>query len=324
MRVVVLGGTRFIGRAVVEDLVKAGHQLLVVHRGETEPMDAPQVDHVHVDRAALYKRHDALRVFSPDAAVDCLADSRADARAALEALPEGLRLVVLSSMDVYRASASLRAGLHTDPVPLDERSPIRTERYPYRNIDPDLYDYEKLDVEEEYLAAGATVLRLPMVYGEHDHQRREEFILRRVRAGRRRIPIGPGNWLPCLGYVREIARGVRLTLGSDQAVGEVFNLVQVPTWMVRLWAERILQAAKWEAELARAPEESLPEDLRITRSASQHLLADPSKARNLLDWIHTDPEESLRASVAWHLANPPPKEDPDFSADDRALETVSS
>ena len=35
MRIIVLGGTRFIGRASVEELVRAGHSVMVVHRGET-------------------------------------------------------------------------------------------------------------------------------------------------------------------------------------------------------------------------------------------------------------------------------------------------
>jgi nucleoside-diphosphate-sugar epimerase len=322
MRVIVLGGTRFIGRAVVEDLAGAGHQLLVVHRGQTEPADAPAAEHLHADRASLPERERDLRAFQPHAVVDCRALTRADADAILNAIPRGLRLVVLSSIDVYRAYDSFRAGVQTDPVPLDERAPTRPDRYPYRESDPDFRDYEKLDVEEAYLAQGATILRLPMVYGEHDYQRREEFVLRRVRAGRRWIPVGPGNWLTCLGYVREIARGVRLAVESDE-LGETFNLAQVPTWSVSLWAERILHAANWEGELVRVADDVLPEDLRITRSASQHLLADPSKARNRLDWIHSDPEPCLRRSVAWHLANPPPEEDPDFSADDRALDAKS-
>ena len=44
MRVMVLGGTRFIGAAVVEELHANGHELLVVHRGEHEPADLPEVD----------------------------------------------------------------------------------------------------------------------------------------------------------------------------------------------------------------------------------------------------------------------------------------
>jgi uncharacterized protein YbjT (DUF2867 family) len=39
VRVAVLGGTRFIGRAVLAELTAAGHDPLVVHRGEHEPPD---------------------------------------------------------------------------------------------------------------------------------------------------------------------------------------------------------------------------------------------------------------------------------------------
>ena len=66
-------------------------------------------------------------------------------------------------------------------------------------------DYDKLDVEPAYLAQGAAVLRLGAIYGARDPQRREEFILRRVGAGRKRIPVGAGTWLWTRGYVADLA-----------------------------------------------------------------------------------------------------------------------
>lgn len=317
MRVIVVGGTRFIGRAIVGDLAAAGHQLLIVHRGETEPGDLPTAEHLHVERAELASRRAELEAFRPDAVVDCRALSRADARALLDAVPEGLRLVVISSMDVYRAFGAVLRNQETDGVPLDENSPVRGYRYPY----PERPDYDKLDVEEEYAPARATVLRLPMVFGEHDYQRREEFILRRVRAGRDRIPFGVGNWLPTRGYVQDVARGVRLALESEAAAGEVFNLCELRTSTVRLWADRILEAAGFDAELVRVPDDLLPADLKQTGEVSQHIVASAAKARALLGWEDSDPLAALRATVAWHLANPP-EEDGDFSADEEALAAV--
>jgi len=71
---------------------------------------------------------------------------------------------------------------------------VRSGRYPLRDLVPALgEDYDKLDVEPLYLARGGTALRLSLIYGEHDRLRREEFVLRRVRAGRRRIPFGAGT-----------------------------------------------------------------------------------------------------------------------------------
>lgn len=319
MRVVVLGGTQFIGRAIVEELVARGHELLVVHRGEHEPRDLSRVQHLHAHRQELPQARDELGAFGAAALVDVSALTRVDAEIVLETFPQDLRLVVLSSQDVYRAYAALRAGIVTDQVPLDERSPVRSERYPYRGKLPGLDDYEKLDVEEVCRQRAATICRLAPVYGEYDYQRREEFILRRVRAGRRRIPIGSGSWLWSRCYVRDVAGGVRLALESDAAVGEVFNLCEARTWPIAEWARRILAAAGSDAELVRVRESLLPEDLWLTRTLSQHLLVDSSKARSLLGWTETDPEEAVRRSVQWHLAHPPDDADPDFAADERAL-----
>src|SRR5262249_45376046 len=65
------------------------------------------------------------------------------------------------------------------PVPFDESAPLRERRYPYRGMDIGEDDYDKLDVEPSYLARGASVLRLAMIYGPRDPQTREEFVLRR-------------------------------------------------------------------------------------------------------------------------------------------------
>src|SRR5688572_27127413 len=185
LRIAVLGGTRFIGRRIVDELVDAGHDVLVVHRGRTEPDGLPDVPHLHADRLQLGEVAGELAAFDPEAVLDCAAFGAADADAVLAAFPgDGRRLVVLSSMDTYRAYGSLHAGVVTDAVPLDETSPVRPERYPYRGQMPGMDDYEKLEVEERWLARRATVCRLPMVIGEHDYQRRQEPVLRRVRAGR--------------------------------------------------------------------------------------------------------------------------------------------
>jgi len=322
MRVIVLGGTRFIGLASVEELARAGHEVMVVHRGETEPNDLVGVQHLHVARAEFPSVRDALADFRPDAALDCVALTRADAELALAALPDGIRLVVMSSIDVYRAYSALMAGQHTESVPLDEASAVRDQRYPYRGQRPGLDDYEKLDVEEVFRARGGVALRLPMVYGAHDRQRREEFMLRRVRAGRRRIPFGSGGWLACRGYVGEIARGVRLAVETPGIEGEVFNFAERRTAPIRVWAEQILAAAQSDAELVRVSDDALPEDLKLTGAMSQHLLTDSSRAREVLGWVHADPLDGIRQSVRWHLEHPPADPDPGFDADDQALQAV--
>src|SRR6266516_3748474 len=102
MRVAVLGGTRFIGLAIVEELAAQGHELLLAHRGEHEPPGLPEADHLHAERHALPHLRGVLDDFAPDALVDTCALTAAHAETALAAVGD-VRLLVLSSMDVYRA-----------------------------------------------------------------------------------------------------------------------------------------------------------------------------------------------------------------------------
>jgi nucleoside-diphosphate-sugar epimerase len=161
-----------------------------------------------------------------------------------------------------------------------------------------------------------------MVYGEHDYQLREEYLLRRIRAGRTRIPFGAGMWLTCRAYMKDVARGVHLVLKTPEAAGQIFNLCEDRTYSVRLWSRMILDAAGSDAELVRVNDELLPEDLKATGTMTQHIAASARKARSMLGWTTSDPEETLRTTVCWHLAHPPPEPDADFSADDLALASV--
>ncbi len=323
MRVLILGGTRFIGRRIAADLVARGDEVTVVHRGQTETVEPDGCAHWHTDRAAFASLAGQVRALRPDAVIDTRAMTAADAEAVLPYLPDA-HLVLLSSIDVYRAYELILAGRGGEPVPISEESPVREGRYPLRGLLPDLGEhYDKLDVEPGYLARGGTVLRLSMIYGEHDGQRREEFILRRVRAGRCRIPVGAGTSLDTRCYVGDVASAVLAALDHPSAaVGQVFNVGDPVTDTVRDYAGRILAAAGHEAELVTVPEPLVPDDMEATKSIDQHFLVDSRKAITRLGWRPANPALTIPISVRWHLAHPPADPDQDFSPDDRALATA--
>ncbi|HEU4947036.1 MAG TPA: NAD-dependent epimerase/dehydratase family protein [Kribbella sp.] len=313
MRIAILGGTQFIGRAIADRLVSEGHRLLLVHRGEHEPDGLPEAEHAHVDRHDAEALAKAVAPFEAEAAVDVSGMNAVAADAALGAFGADVRLVAISSCDVYRAYQALHAGWTSDPLPLDEDARLRDQRF------VDGPQYENLELEERYLPRGATVLRLGAVYGEHDYQRRFEFILRRLRAGRRRIPVGSGQFLFSRVYVGDVAAAVSLALVGGYR-GEAFNLAERLTAPYRLFAEQILEAADATGvELVRVPDDRLPSDLELTGVLTQHLLVDSAKARDALGWRESDATAMLRRSVRWHLDHPPAEEDLDWSADEAAL-----
>lgn len=323
MRVLVLGGTLFLGRRVVERLHARGDQVLLVHRGHSEPAGWIPVGHLRADRHDLTRYRDRIRDFAPEAVLDSCALTGAGVDAVLPVLPE-VPTVVLSSQDVYQAHAALLAGRCDAPVPLTEDSELRRDRYPYRDADlPEVPgDYSKRDVEDRWLPRGAVVLRLPLIYGPHDRQRREDLVLRRVRAGRTRIPIGAGNLLWTRGYVDDLATGVLAALDHRAADGLPVNLGETQTVPVRTWLRQILDAAGSAAELVTVPETALPPDLTLTGAPAQHLLISVARAQDLLGWAPADPLRRVGESVRWHMAHPPADagwSDADTTADEAAL-----
>jgi nucleoside-diphosphate-sugar epimerase len=174
MRVLVIGGTAFIGPHVVHALVNQGHEVTVFHRGSTEAELPVDVDHLHGERSDLLAHAKAFDRLAPDVVLHMVPMSERDAEAAVHAF-EGRtsRLVAISSGDVYRARNRLfrvEPG-PPDPVPLSENSPLRSVLHPYRAAAPapdhPLYHYDKIPVERIVMHAAAlpgTVLRLPIVY----------------------------------------------------------------------------------------------------------------------------------------------------------------
>jgi len=265
-----------------------------------------RVQHLHVDRHALTAHAARVREFHPEAVVDTYALTAGDVDAVLPVVPE-VPTVVLSSQDVYQAAVGLRTGRLEAAVPLDEDAELRRDRYPYRGAGlagvPE--DYDKLHVEQRWRPRGAVVLRLPLVYGPHDEQVREDLVLRRVRAGHRRMPIGAGNLLWSRVHVDDVANAVLAALDTRAADGQPVNLGERTTPTMRAWVEQIIAAAGADLQLVRVPDEHLPPDLALLGAPAQHLLASTQRAQDLLGWEPSDPAEGVTASVHWHLRHPP-------------------
>jgi nucleoside-diphosphate-sugar epimerase len=129
-------------------------------------------------------------------------------------------------------------------------------------------------------------------------------------------------WLACRVYVRDMARGARLVLESPWTAGMALNLCEDRTFSMAMWSRMILEAAGSSAELVRVDDDLLPEDLKPTGTMTQHICATAHLARRLLGWTTSDPGDTLRTTVRWHLDHPPADANMDFGADDLALASV--
>ena len=148
VKVVVLGGTRFIGPYVVQLLAEQGHEVTIVHRGETEAELPEAVEHVHTEFPRLSDELDRLGLKAVDVVLDMVPylDKGGHGVLAFGGIAE--RGVVITSCDVYRAFGRLwRSELGPpDPVPLTEESPLRS--LPAPDAGSEEVAYDNLDVEK--------------------------------------------------------------------------------------------------------------------------------------------------------------------------------
>ena len=115
MRILLIGGTRFIGRHVVEAALRAGHEVTVFHRGRTGPELFPGVEHLLGDRNSDLS---ALADGRWDATVDTCAYVPRQVQALADALGERAgHYLLVSSVSAY-ASPARRAYREDAPLAL--------------------------------------------------------------------------------------------------------------------------------------------------------------------------------------------------------------
>ncbi len=333
MKILVIGGTGFIGLHVVRELARMGHSVAVFHRGNTHP-DLP-AEHILGDRwdlATLRPKADVI--------IDLILSSGAQAKALMEAF-RGVarRVLAASSMDVYRACAVLHGSEEgpLDPVPLNEDSPLRTgpQTYPveYMQMMKKIFpwldrEYDKIPVERAILGdldLPGTVLRLPMIYGPGDQLHRFHPVVRRIDDHRRAIIFeeGMAAWRAPRGYVENVASALALAAVSESAAGRVYNVAERPAFSELEWARKIAAAANWDGEFVVLPKDRTPTHLVFPGNTAQHWEADSTRIRDELGWREiVQLDEAIPPTITWERANPPGEFNPhkfDYTAEDAAL-----
>ena len=331
MRLLLIGGSGFIGRYVVAELAREGHEVGVLGRSRSVPGAA---HFVAGDRKRLGDCRGRIAEFAPDVVVDLIASSGGQARELVEVL-RGVarRTVVLSSVDVYRACGvlhRLEPG-PLEPLPLTEASALRTvlETYPAQKIAALQQlcgwvdsEYDKITVERTVRELDATVLRLPMIYGPGDLLHRLQPVVKRIVDGRRAIamPASLAAWRSSRGYVENVAHAVALAATRDDATGRIYNVADPDAPSELDWARMVAERMGWTGELVVLPDEQTPPHLRIGGNFAQHWIADSARIRGELGYRELiDRGEAIARTIAWEREQPAMPHGFDYAAEDAAL-----
>jgi len=184
VKILTIGGTRFFGRAFVEEAARRGHEVSVFHRGESEPADLPPIEHLHGDRKAGLA---ALGERSWDAVLDTCGFVPREVRELAETIGDRIgHYTLVSSLSV-----------HPDDLPVGANEDTPTYQPPF----PDTEDvteetYGPLKVACEVEASSRfdgrlLVIRPGYIVGPHDPTDRFTWWVRRAAAGGEMLAAGP-------------------------------------------------------------------------------------------------------------------------------------
>ena len=317
MKVLVTGGTGFLGRHVVRELVSAGHEVRALVRNESYSLQREGAD----QRVGDVLDPAALRAACADqeAVVHLagLVDHKGEPSRLYEVHVEGTRNVVNAAADagvgrLVHMSSSGTSAVSSEPDIFDESSPYALEcvrRWPYY--------LSKIFAEKVALEAHArgklpvVILNPSLLLGPEDERLgSSEVILRFLRRELAAVPPGGLNFVD----VRDCARACRSALtegrpgeryflgGPNMTFGAFFELlgkvseVPVPTFT----ANRRLGTATAKLLGGLEAVGGLEGDESVSYAMASHFwYLDANKARRELGFRPANPEATLRDAVKW-------------------------
>ena len=222
MKLLILGGTQFVGRHLVEAALAAGHDLTRFNRGQTGATLFPQLETRRGDR-----RHDlsALASGQWDAVLDCCGFLPSEVERSAALLRERVgRYVFISSVSAYASFAA----------PNREGSPLGQLRDPTTEvIDGSTYGPLKAACEQRvrhhYGDERTLLLRPGLVVGPHDPTERFTYWPARLAGAGDGAPVlVPGRPEDGLQFIdaRDLARFA--LQGLEAGLSGAFNVLSAP------------------------------------------------------------------------------------------------
>ncbi len=207
MRILIIGGTRFIGVYLTKLLVAQGHEVVLFNRGN-RPTPVPGVEQIVGDRTIADEITQKLSSQRFDAIFDNNGRELSDTQPLAEIFADKVQhFVYMSSAGVYLQARELP---HTEGDAVDPKSRHRGKH--------------ETEAYLSKLGMPFTSIRPTYIYGAQNYNELESWFFDRLVRDRP-IPI-PGNGLHItqLGHVEDLAAAMAQVLGCDRAIGQIYNV----------------------------------------------------------------------------------------------------
>jgi 2'-hydroxyisoflavone reductase len=297
----VVGGTRFVGRHTVEELLNHDYHVTLFNRGESDNpfADREGVDSVHGDRTDREALEGARDRVDPGIVIDTCAYHPGEVETATEVFGDTEAYAYVSSGSAYDApDVPMREGetnLH-DCTP-EQATDDSTESYGPRKAEGD-----RVVARAAESGVNAMAVRPMLVYGPHDYTERFAYWTDRVAEYDTVAVPFDGDSLCHRSYVADVASALRIVAERGEA-GEAYNVADRNTFSLTRSLELAADALDTEVEIVQTgPEDLAAAGVEPTEfplyTPQPELVATEKLAA--LGWESTDPAEAVAATARAH------------------------
>ena len=207
MRILMMGGTRFIGVYLTKVLVEQGHEVVLFNRGN-HPSPVEGVKQSTGDRKDAKQLKAKLSGESFDAIFDNNGRELSDTQPLVEIFNGKIKhFVYVSSAGVYLKSPQMP---HVEGDPVDPKSRHKGKHQ-----------------TEAYLKDSGipwTSIRPVYIYGPQNYNDLEAWFFDRL-VRNRPLPIpGNGRFITQFGHIKDLATAMAAVLGNETAIGKIYNI----------------------------------------------------------------------------------------------------
>ena len=326
-KALVIGGTRFIGRHLVAELLDHDYAVTLFNRGNHENpfADDDRVDHIAGDRIDENALADAAESVAPDAVFDMVAFHPGEVETATHVFADVDAYIYVSSGAVYADDEiPKREGETRLHDCSDEQA---------RDSSMETYGPRKAECDREIFAAAdrgvrAMAVRPTIVYGPYDYTERVDYWIDRVNSFDRIVVPGDGNFVWHLAYVADVASALLIVAERGDA-GEAYNVADRNAITLGRLLGSIADELEADGEVVHAGERELSiadlEGLDFPLYGPYPHLLSVEKLSDL-GWESTSLEAAIVETVAEHSESDRDgrEEGPDREAETRVLDVLET
>ncbi len=294
-KVLIMGGSLFIGLEIVHKLIEKGYDITVCNRGNN-PLNLDTVKEIQVDREDSKELNRHFQELDFDFVIDVSALNKNHVKILYETLNKKKlkNYIFISSGAVYKNSSTL---------PFQEDRDIGENKYwkdyGLNKIEAEEFLKEKFKKENFPFI----VLRPPYVYGPNNYIYREAYLFERILEDKKIIIPKDGETKVQFIHVSDLANMVITLLEREDLVGNIYNASNKEYITFREWVNIAMEVTGKEVEVVNFDNDKYNFNSRDFFPFYDY---DYYLSTNKLDFIYKSKisfEEGMKDSLKWYLKN---------------------